>query len=270
MFQEARLAEDKVAGFLEEEGAELVAEDGDLVGVDLVVCLGGDGTLLKCSSLFKTSVPLVLPFALGHENFFYTIKWDLHTAKKLILNLLGGAEHTAMFRQRLLVSITNPGVDARVIDSALNEVTVRRDETKFLADLNIYLNNALIFSIRGDGVIISTASGSSAYSLSAGGPLLHPTIKAMLVTPISSYPPSLRPVVVPAGETLSITHSSTSRREFVNVTLDYRCDFKLYQRGRIDVRMHDYPVEQVVGVEDDLPLQSVHQIWCSKVKRFFR
>ncbi|OMJ16148.1 NADH kinase pos5, mitochondrial, partial [Smittium culicis] len=131
--------------------------DQDPSLIDFIITLGGDGTLLKTSSLFQESVPPVLSFSMGTLGF-------------------------------LLPFATS---------EAMNEVTVHRGHYEHLSTLNCYIDNRILTSVVADGLVASTPSGSTAYSLSAGGPIMHPALESIVLTPICPRSLSFRSVVLP-------------------------------------------------------------------------
>ncbi|CAI0412521.1 unnamed protein product, partial [Linum tenue] len=159
--------------------------------VDLVVTLGGDGTVLWAASMFKGPVPPIVPFSLGitlrHRLQCYVIR--------------DAAKNEYETEEPILV---------------LNEVTIDRGISSYLTNLECYCDNSFVTTVQGDGLILSTTSGSTAYSLAAGGSMVHPQssnlqVPGILFTPICPHSLSFRPLILPENVTVRVQVPFNSR-----------------------------------------------------------
>lgn len=194
---------------LEEYGMvplEQAAED-----CSLLICFGGDGTLLKASrSVLKQEIP-ILGVNLGHKGFMAELEPQ---ELELILKAANG-EFGTISRMMADVAIYR---DGRVIyeDTALNDAVLRATATTL--NVVVYGDGSKIMDYRGDGVIAATPTGSTAYSLSAGGSLVEPTAENLLLTPICAHMMSVRPFVLAPDRQLTITtNNNGDKRIWVSV-----------------------------------------------------
>ncbi|KAK0155890.1 NAD kinase [Merluccius polli] len=208
--------------------------------IDLIICLGGDGTLLYASSLFQGSVPPVMAFHLGSLGFLTPFKFESYKTEvtkvfegnaaitlrsrlkvKVVKAALQeqplregeGEEHNGFLPLPLLPAHGPPCGEAGKVTlqlQVLNEVVVDRGPSSYLSNVDLYLDGRLITSVQGDGVIVSTPTGSTAYAAAAGASMIHPNVPAIMVTPICPHSLSFRPIVVPAGVELMVRHLRTS------------------------------------------------------------
>lgn len=177
------------AAVLEEAGIAVTGEDPQMV-----VAIGGDGTFLKCFDQF--SLP-VLAVNAGHLGFLSSCnEGDLPNAAAQLAR--GGYLLNEL--PQLLVTLPD---GSRY--TAVNDVCLHRCSDYGLLHMGIEISGQSAAMLTGDGVLVSTPSGSTAYSLSCGGPILHPNIAAMVITPVCPHLLSLRPIVIPLTATVSIT-----------------------------------------------------------------
>ncbi|MXQ81775.1 hypothetical protein E5288_WYG005034 [Bos mutus] len=201
--------------------------------IDLIICLGGDGTLLYASSLFQGSVPPVMAFHLGSLGFLTPFNFE-NFQSQVTQVIQGNA--AVVLRSRLKVRVVKEprgkkvavpngisengvlaaGLDVEVGKQAvqyqvLNEVVIDRGPSSYLSNVDVYLDGHLITTVQGDGVIVSTPTGSTAYAAAAGASMIHPNVPAIMVTPICPHSLSFRPIVVPAGVELKIMLSPEAR-----------------------------------------------------------
>ncbi|MGH0127259.1 UNVERIFIED_CONTAM: hypothetical protein FKN15_077008 [Acipenser sinensis] len=203
--------------------------------IDLIVCLGGDGTLLYASSLFQGSVPPVMAFHLGSLGFLTPFKFESYKTEvtkvfegnaaivlrsRLKVKVVKDIKHVQetvnkyKVEENGLVPQSHTDKEAGTITiqlQALNEVVVDRGPSSYLSNVDLYLDGRLITSVQGDGVIVSTPTGSTAYAAAAGASMIHPNVPAIMVTPICPHSLSFRPIVVPAGVELMIMLSPDAR-----------------------------------------------------------
>lgn len=189
---------------------------------DLIVTLGGDGTVLFVSSVFQRHVPPVLSFSLGSLGFltnfqFENFKEDLATVlnNRIKTNLRMRLDCKA-YRRRPPIIDPNTGKKTCVTElvgqhQVLNELTIDRGPSPFISMLELYGDNSLLTMAQADGLIIATPTGSTAYSLSAGGSLVYPSVNAIAVTPICPHTLSFRPIILPESMTLKVRVSMKSR-----------------------------------------------------------
>jgi NAD+ kinase len=157
---------------------------------DLLVVLGGDGTILRAALLLNSKSTPVLGINLGRVGFMAETS-PLEAIEELECALTG----TAPLVNRMLLQVTMPGGrTARV----LNDVVIHWGGIARIIDLEIKMGHARELDLRADGLIVSTPVGSSAYSYAAHGPLVHPEIEAILLTPICPYSGLQRPLLIPA------------------------------------------------------------------------
>jgi len=181
---------------------------------DIVIVFGGDGTMLSVSRLVAERGVPILGINLGSLGFITEI------SKENVFNsldkLLSG-ECEIEERMMLNAMIIR---DGRQISEyrVLNDVVINKGALARIIDLETYINDVYVTTFKGDGLIISTPTGSTAYSLSAGGPILFPTLESIIVTPICSHTLTNRPVVVPDDFRLKIILKTLS--EDVYLTLD--------------------------------------------------
>ncbi|KAM9244106.1 NAD kinase isoform 2-T2 [Dugong dugon] len=199
--------------------------------IDFIICLGGDGTLLYASSLFQGSVPPVMAFHLGSLGFLTPFNFENFQSQ--VTQVIEG-NAAIVLRSRLKVRVVKElrgkkaaapnGVrengslapDAEVGKQVmqyqvLNEVVIDRGPSSYLSNVDVYLDGHLITTVQGDGVIVSTPTGSTAYAAAAGASMIHPNVPAIMITPICPHSLSFRPIVVPAGVELKITLSPEAR-----------------------------------------------------------
>jgi NAD+ kinase len=170
--------------------------------VDLVVVLGGDGTLLGTAGHIARAgidVP-VLAVNFGSLGFLTeTTLPEMHDALELALSGHAAIEERLMLHAEILRN----GV-RRHATPVLNDVVINRGPMSRMADLSVSIDGAFAARFRADGLIIATATGSTAYNMSAGGPIVHPGVDALLLTPIAPHTLTNRPVVVPAASVLTV------------------------------------------------------------------
>lgn len=180
--------------------------------VDLVVTLGGDGTVLWAASMFRGPVPPVVPFSLGSLGFM-TPFYSEHYRECLDSVLKGPINIT--LRHRLQCHVIRDSAkteyDTEETILVLNEVTIDRGISSFLTNLECYCDNSFVTCVQGDGLILSTTSGSTAYSLAAGGSMVHPQVPGILFTPICPHSLSFRPLILPEHVTLRVQVPFNSR-----------------------------------------------------------
>ncbi|CAL0334248.1 unnamed protein product [Lupinus luteus] len=180
--------------------------------VDLVITLGGDGTVLWAASMFKGPVPPVVPFSLGSLGFmtpFYSEHY-----KECLESILKGPISITL-RHRLQCHVVRDAAKNEYETEepilVLNEVTIDRGISSFLTNLECYCDNSFVTCVQGDGLILSTTSGSTAYSLAAGGSMVHPQVPGILFTPICPHSLSFRPLIMPEHVTLRVQVPFNSR-----------------------------------------------------------
>ncbi|MBN2822625.1 MAG: NAD(+)/NADH kinase [Coriobacteriia bacterium] len=181
----------------------------------LVVALGGDGTILKAVHLLGDIEAPVLGINLGRLGFLSGADGD-ELAEALASALAG--EVKIELRQTLTATVDIGGRQAGVYQ-ALNEVFVGRGSAGRAIDIQVELNGVIVGRYVADGVIVATPTGSTAYSLSAGGPLVSPDIRAMVIVPVAPHTLSARAIVAAPGDLVEITCPNPARSDAC-VTID--------------------------------------------------
>ena len=170
-----------------------------LKGADMLICFGGDGTILHAAKDANACHVPVLGVNLGSVGFMA----ELEQSELSVLSRLAAGKYTIEERMMLDVTVRREG---KVIysDLALNDAAVTKGAVARVVDLEVYGDKVLISSFSADGVLISTPTGSTAYSMSAGGPIVEPTAETIIVTPICPHALSARSFVLGRGRTVSI------------------------------------------------------------------
>ncbi len=188
--------------------------DGDSVdGFDYLFSIGGDGTLLSSVQFIHSTRPDAFPPILGinfgHLGFLTTAgKENLST---LVVDLLEGR---FTLERRTLLTIQTPALQSRPsgsgftapspVNYALNEVFLHRPEASSMLRTEVYVDDLYVATYAGDGVIVASPTGSTAYSLSCGGPILTPDCGCFVITPIGAHTLTLRPIIVPDSSRLRL------------------------------------------------------------------
>ncbi|GMM49613.1 NADH kinase [Starmerella bacillaris] len=205
--------------------------------IDLVVALGGDGTILRANKLFQIRPPPILSISLGTLGFLLPFSFD--QAQQAFKDVY---ESNAYVTRRSRLLVQTPKRFLR----AINEVTIHRNGSPHLSQLNISVDGQYLTTTIADGVAISTPTGSTAYALSAGGPIVHPGLEGILVVPICPRSLSFRPLLVPSATALTISVDKGSRGE-LGVSID---------GGEIELLQK----EQSVSIHADLSLSE--SVYC--------
>lgn len=217
----------------------------EIDNIDFVVTLGGDGTVLWATKLFGNGpVPPVISFAMGSLGFMTPFPLDEY---KNVIDGCISAGFKLNLRHRLHCSVLKAGkgecCDAKG-HSVLNEVVIDRGGSPFLTQLECYCDENFATMVEGDGLIISSTTGSTAYNLAAGGPIVQPEVPAMIFTPVCPHSLSFRPLVFPSTVTLKITVPDTARAN-CNIYYD-GSDKQVLERGdSVLISMSMFPVPHV-------------------------
>jgi NAD+ kinase len=198
---------DAVESFVRARGGETVRMDfaaripaEDLDGLDLAVSLGGDGTLLSCARLVADRGVPILAVNLGGIGFITEVGRD-----ELINACEDFAAGATSFSERLMLTVSVHRDSAEVASfTGLNDAVVSTTGISRMIHLKVRLSDTPVGRYRADGVIVATPTGSTAYSMAAGGPIVYPEMEAFILTPICPFTLGNRPTVVPAAERLEI------------------------------------------------------------------
>lgn len=203
-------------------GSPLPADDvfeGDEFSADFAISIGGDGTFLRTARWVGSKEIPILGFNTGHLGFL--AEESLDHAARLIDDLEAG---NFAIESRSLLEVRAIGGNIRAALSgwayALNEAAILRQDTASMITVNTLLDDMPVASYQGDGLIVSTPTGSTAYNLSVGGPIVQPTAPCWVLSPIAPHALTMRPLVVSDSHTIDI--SVDSRADTYRLTLDGR------------------------------------------------
>jgi len=210
------LMDQESTGYLRQVGIELDCISRDLMAAqkpDLAIVLGGDGTLLAAArALAHADVPL-LSVNLGSLGFLTEVPLaELYTTLDAWCTGCANVELRSMIHAELTCAEGN----RRSFD-ALNDVVVAKGSIARMADYAISIDGQQVAAFRADGVILSTPTGSTAYNLAAGGPIVMPSVNAMLVTPICPHLLTIRPILVPGESSIILTVTGVPNETYLTV-----------------------------------------------------
>lgn len=196
---------------------------------DLVITLGGDGTVLSAARLVAERGIPILPVNLG------TFGYITEIAKEELLDTLKAyLEGTAAVSRRLMLRVTVLRKGKKVFNAtSLNEAVVSSSGIAKVISLNLFLDKTLAGTFRADGMIVATPTGSTGYSLAAGGPILDPEMSALIVTPICPFTLSYRPLVT-SDKVVSIEVRENQRAAVV-LTVDGQVPFSLEEGDKVTI-----------------------------------
>jgi NAD+ kinase len=221
--------EDRLADEIDRPDAA-VTGDGLVEKSDLVVVIGGDGTLLATARLLGGRPVPILAINLGGLGFLTEITLsELYPQLEKVLAGWFVTDRRVMLDAAL---VRNGETVER--HQALNDVVINKGTLARIIDLETCVNGQHVSTFRSDGLIIATPTGSTAYNLSAGGPIVHPDMSAMLMTPICSHTLTNRPLVLPSDMQVAVTLTS-SADEGVYVTVDGQIGIKMESRDCLNV-----------------------------------
>jgi NAD+ kinase len=184
---------------------------------DMLISIGGDGTILRAATLIRDSGIPILGINAGRLGFLATVqKENIDEFLQIVIE----KKYTLSKRTLLSLSCTPTNEALQDINFAMNEISVSRKDTTSMITIDTYLNGEFLNSYWADGLIVSTPTGSTGYSLSCGGPILTPDVKSLVITPIAPHNLNARPLVIP--DETEIRLKVSGREEHYLVSLDSR------------------------------------------------
>jgi len=202
-------------------------------GCDLMIVLGGDGTLLSAArAIAGLEIPL-FAVNLGGLGFLTAI-----TVEDMFPELERALEGERRISLRRMLHVDVFRGDRKIAEyEALNDAVLAKAAIARIMDIDVFANSRLVCAYKADGLIISTPTGSTAYSLSAGGPVIYPTVGALCLTPICPHTLTNRPLIVPSEMTLTIFNKADDQDAFL--TIDGQVGEPLMKNDRMECRFSD-------------------------------
>lgn len=205
----------------------IITTDNFLPDVTFAIVLGGDGTILKTARFYsKYEVP-ILGINLGRLGFLSQAKAT--QVEDAIDYVLKG---TFKIEDRIMLT----ALDGKM--NALNDIVIKGDGFSRTSRLYVHINDNIVCDYLADGIIISTPTGSTAYTLSAGGPILFPTLDAMVIVPICPHTMNARPIVIPSCEVIKVT--SSQNKPLLKISADGQNTFDLGLNESIEIKKSEF------------------------------
>jgi NAD+ kinase len=268
---EAQKAAKKLATWLESHGKKVFIDNETAAAirmegydretipslVEMLIVLGGDGTLLSASRLVADAhrdVP-IFGVNLGSLGFMAEVSLDelYDNLEKAIAGKLATED-----RIMLTASVLREGKRLSRY-RVLNDAVINKGALARMMELRVSVDDGLLTTLRADGLIIATPTGSTAYSLSAGGPIVHPTLHCFVVTPICPHTLSNRPIALP--DNVVVTVCLTSQSEDVLLTLDGQIGFPLLPNDVVEIKKSRFKMKLIKH-----PTKSYYEILRTKLK----
>ena len=209
--------------------------------LDLVLVLGGDGTLLalaKATAEAGLDIPL-LAVNFGSLGFLTEItRPELYASLDAVLNGRASHDHRMMLRA---VATQAGGTSTHL---ALNDVVFTRTALSRMIDLDVSVGDQFVTSVKADGLIVASPTGSTAYNLAAGGPIIHPAMDALVLTPIAPHTLTNRPIVIPAEREVRVKSTGANAGN-VYVTIDGQTGFEMQEGDEVAISRAARPLRLV-------------------------
>jgi NAD+ kinase len=236
-------------------GAQSCSKKQMAAKADLIIALGGDGTLLNIAPLVERPEVAILGVNLGGLGFITEVAVD-ELESVLAKTLEGNYE----VEKRMTLEIRVIGKKGRQHKfRVLNDAVIAKGARSRIIDLETYVGDDYLCTYRADGLIISTPTGSTAYSLAAAGPILEPTLGAVVLSPICPHTLTNRPIVVPSNATIRVTLRSFG--DTVILIPDGQQGLRLDNGDQVEARDYGMPVSLI-----KLPSRSYYEILREKLK----
>jgi NAD+ kinase len=205
---------------------------------DIIVVLGGDGTLISVARHPSPRPPVIVGVNLGTLGFLTEI-----TPEEAFVALENVLNNSASLESRYLFdcTVTRKG-HLNASFSALNDVVITKQALARIFSLEVQIDGERAATVRGDGIIISTPAGSTAYSLAAGGSIVHPRVQATLITPICPHSLTSRPLVLPANSRVSLKLSEDTHHNDVYLTVDGQAGMALTPEDTVAVSTSEHHI----------------------------
>jgi len=220
------------AQYLRSRDVEVLLDEEDAGrNADLVLVLGGDGTLIHAAALLAGRAAPILGVNMGSLGFLTEVpQSELYAAIEDVL--AGNARVTARMKLRVhlhRVGTPTPEIDAEV----LNDAVIAKGTLSRMAEFEATLSGNYVTTYKADGIIVATPTGSTAYALAANGPIVHPSMRGVIICPICPHTLAQRPIVIPDDETVNIVLRSESE---VYLTLDGQTGVPLGRGDRVQIK----------------------------------
>ena len=198
--------------------------------VDLIMVLGGDGTMIATARMIgDVEVPVL---GVNYGGLGYLAEFRIEEMYAALESIL---EDNYRLEKRVMLAVELFRNEEQVTrNRVLNDVVINKSALARIIEIEAYLNDLFVNSFRADGLIVSTPTGSTAYNLSAGGPVIYPSMNAVVLTPICPFTLSNRPIVVPDDAIISLRLKT--EQEDVALTLDGQVGFPLKVEDRVVIR----------------------------------
>ena len=240
-------------------GVEARSRDDLPREVDLVVVMGGDGTLLSMATRTAQAgrdTP-ILGVNFGSLGFLTETRIDeLYTVLESVL------DGTATFDDRAMLAAdayrAREHFDARIV---LNDVVFTKAALSRIIELSVSVGTGLVTKVKADGLIVATATGSTAYNLAAGGPIVHPRADAIVLTPIAPHTLTNRPIVIPGSEIIEVRPQLVAGLDDIYVTYDGQSGYPLQQDDVVRIRKSERTLRLVKA-----PARSYFEVLREKLK----
>ncbi|CDR96043.1 ATP-NAD-dependent kinase, putative [Babesia bigemina] len=208
--------------------------------VELIIAIGGDGTILKVIKMFPHVIPPVIGLSMGSMG--YMAKFNMAEVKETLMSICD-VGITVSRRSLLHVEVYSDTGELIARRNALNECVIDRGLSPCITTLDVYYQGSYFTTVIGDGLLISTPSGSTAYSMAAGGPIVHPAVPSMLFTVICPHSISYRPVILPREAVLDVIVPPDNRGD-VRLCVDgnYHCNLKQGSYVRVTSADQAFPL----------------------------
>ena len=216
----------------QETGCALTVLDYDelAASVDLIVVLGGDGTMIATARLLDNRDVPVIGINFGSLGYLTEVRVEEMT-KALDAALAGDYR---LDRRMMLAAELTRAAEPLLRNRVLNDVVISKSALARIIEIETRLDSQLVNVFRADGLIVSTPTGSTAYNLSAGGPIIYPSMDAVVITPICPHTLSNRPLVVPDAAEIELVLKTA--QEEVALTLDGQVGYRMEKDDRVRIR----------------------------------
>ena len=227
-----------------EESYPTFSSNSELKEIDLLLSIGGDGTILRAATYVRDLGIPILGINAGRLGFLAKVqKDDIESFLQMVLD----REYTLSQRTLVKLSTTPSHEDIEFLNFAFNEITVNRKDTTSMITIETFLNGEYLTSYWADGLIISTPTGSTGYSLSCGGPVITPDASVLVITPIAPHNLNARPLVIPDQTVIELKISGRENQFLVSLdsriaTLDTQTTLRI-EKTDFKINMVEIPQE---------------------------